>query len=75
MINRHAYKAFVKDNMDNYYEMFRGQNRANRTDFFNSPEDVEESDTDVWAGLRTETLGVEWRGMSWVRERNQSVIH
>jgi hypothetical protein len=28
-----------------YYEMFRGKNRSNKTDFFNSPEDVEDSDT------------------------------
>ena len=32
--------------MDKYYEMFRGKNRVNETDFFNIPEDVEDSDTE-----------------------------
>ena len=39
-------KHLIKDIMDEYYEMFRGKNRANKTDLFNSPEDVEDSDTD-----------------------------
>ena len=46
MINKHAYKPSVKDIMDKYYEMFRDKNRGNKTDFFNSPEGVEDSDTD-----------------------------
>ena len=46
MINRHVYKSSVKDIMDKYYEMFRGKNRGNKSDFFNSPEDVEDLDTD-----------------------------
>jgi hypothetical protein len=44
MINKNAYN--VKDIMDKYYEMFRDKNRGNKTNFFNSPEDVEDSDTD-----------------------------
>ena len=46
MINKHTYKHSVKDTMDKYFEMFRDKNRANKTDFFNSPKDVEDSDTD-----------------------------
>jgi hypothetical protein len=46
MINKHAHKPSVKDIMDKYYEMFRGKNRGNKTDFFNRPEDVQDSDTD-----------------------------
>ena len=46
MINEHAYKPSVKDIMDKYYEMFRGKNRGNKADFFNRPEDVQDSDTD-----------------------------
>ncbi len=46
MINKHEYKSSVKDIMQKYYEMFRGKNRGNKTDFFNSPEGVEDSDTD-----------------------------
>jgi hypothetical protein len=46
MINKHTYKSSVKDIMDQYYEMFRGKNRANKPDFFNRSEDVEDSDTD-----------------------------
>ena len=46
MINKHTYKPSVKDIMDKYYEMFRGKNRGNKTDFFNRPEDVQHSDTD-----------------------------
>ena len=46
MINKHTYKPSVKDIMDKYYEMFRGKNRGNKTDFFNRPEDVQDSDTD-----------------------------
>ena len=46
MVNKHAYKPSVKDIMDKYYEMFRGKNRGNKADFFNRPEDVQDSDTD-----------------------------
>jgi len=46
MINKHEYKSSVKDIMDKYYEMFRDKNRGNKTDFFNRPEDVQDSDTD-----------------------------
>ena len=46
MINKHTYKPSVKDIMDKYYEMFRGKNRGNKADFFNRPEDVQDSDTD-----------------------------
>ena len=46
MMNKHTYKPSVKDIMDKYYEMFRGKNRGNKANFFNSPEDVQDSDTD-----------------------------
>ena len=46
MINKDTYNPSVKDIMDKYYEMFSGKNRGNKADFFNSPEDVENSDTD-----------------------------
>ena len=46
MIIKHAYKPSVKDIMDKYYEMFRGKNLGNKTNFFNSPQNVEDSDTD-----------------------------
>ena len=46
MINKHVYNPSVKDIMDKYYEMFRGKNRGNKADFFNRPEDVQDSDTD-----------------------------
>ena len=46
MINKHTHKPSVKDIMDKYYEMFRGKNRGNKSDFFNRPEDVQDSDTD-----------------------------
>ena len=46
MINTHTYKPSVKDIMDKYYEMFRDKNRGNKTDLFNRPEDVQDSDTD-----------------------------
>ena len=42
MINKQAYKPSVKD----IIKMFRGKNRGNKTDFFNSPEDVEDLDTE-----------------------------
>jgi hypothetical protein len=45
MINKHTYKSSVKDIMDTYYEMFRRKNRGNKADFFNRPEDVQDSDT------------------------------
>ena len=46
MINNHTYKTSIKDIMEKYYEMFRDQNRGNKADFFNRPEDVQDSDTD-----------------------------
>ena len=46
MINKQAYKPSVKDIINKYYQMFRGKNRGNKTDFFNSPEDVEDLDTE-----------------------------
>ncbi len=46
MFNKHEYKSSVKDIMEKYYEMFRDKNRGNKEDFFNSPEGVEDSDTD-----------------------------
>ena len=46
MINKNTYKPSVKDIMDKYYEMLRVKNRGNKTDFFNSPDHVEDSDTD-----------------------------
>ena len=46
MVNKVAYNPSVKDIMDKYYEMFRDKNRTNKIDFFNSPTDVEDSDTD-----------------------------
>jgi hypothetical protein len=46
MVNKYTYKTSVKDIMDKYCEMFRDKNPGNKTDFFNSPEDVEDSDTD-----------------------------
>jgi hypothetical protein len=46
MINKHEYKSSVKDIMDKYYEMFRDKNRGNKSDFFNRPEDVQDSDKD-----------------------------
>ena len=44
MVNKHVYKSSLKDIMDKYYEMFRGKNHANKTDFFNRTED---SDADA----------------------------
>ena len=44
MFNKHAYKSSLQDVMDKYYEMFRGKNHPNKTDFFNRTED---SDTDT----------------------------
>ena len=63
MVNKYVYKPSVQDIMDKDYEMFRGKNQGDKTDFFNRPEDVEDSDTDVWTGL----------GRSWVlSEENTS---
>ncbi len=39
MVNKHLYKSSLKDIMDKYYEMFRGRNHTNKTDFFNRTED------------------------------------
>ena len=47
MVNKYVYKPSVQDIMDKDYEMFRGKNQGDKTDFFNRPEDVEDSDTDV----------------------------
>jgi hypothetical protein len=44
MVNKYTYKPSLKDLMDKYYEMFRGKNHSNKTDFFNRTED---SDTDT----------------------------
>jgi hypothetical protein len=44
MVNKHTYKSCLKDIMDKYYEILRGRNHTNKTDFFNH---TEESDTDV----------------------------
>ena len=73
MVNKLAYKAFVKDIMDKYYK----KNSANKKDVFNSPDNPEHSDQDSdtggWSRLRT-SWGVneeEWV----VCERNQSVIY
>ncbi len=35
MVNKHVYKPSLKEVMDKYYEMFRGMNHGNKTDFFN----------------------------------------
>jgi hypothetical protein len=43
MVNKDEYKPCLKDIMDKYYEMFRGRNHTNKTDFFNH---TEESDAD-----------------------------
>ena len=60
MINKHTYKPSVKDIMEKCYEMFRVKNRGNKADFFNSPEGLEDSDTDG----ELEKLGVEGGGYS-----------
>ena len=44
MVNKNVYKPSLQDVMDKYYEMFRGKNHPNKTDFFNRTED---SDTDA----------------------------
>ena len=44
MVNKYTYKTSLQDVMDKYYEMFRGKNYPNKTDFFNRTED---SDTDA----------------------------
>ena len=46
IVNKHTYKSSLKDVMDEYYEMFRGKNHANKTDLFNSPDGPEHSDQD-----------------------------
>jgi hypothetical protein len=43
IVNKHTYKPSLKDVMDKYYDMFRGKNHVNKTNFFNRTED---SDTD-----------------------------
>ena len=44
MINNHTYNPSVKDIMEKYYEMFRGRNHTNKTDFFNRTEDSGEDE-------------------------------
>ncbi len=44
MVNKYAYTPSLQVVMDKFYEMFRGKNHPNKTDFFNRTED---SDTDV----------------------------
>jgi hypothetical protein len=44
MVNKYTYNPSLQVVMDKYYEMFRGKNHPNKTDFFNRTED---SDTDV----------------------------
>jgi hypothetical protein len=39
MDNKHAYNPSLKDIMDKNYEMFRGKNHTNKTDFSNRTED------------------------------------
>ena len=41
MVNKNAYKPSLQGVMDKYYEMFRGKNHPNKTDFFNRTEDSE----------------------------------
>ncbi len=60
MVNKHVYRPSLKDIMDKYYEMFRGRNPTNKTDFSNRTED---SDTDAWTRLR-----------SWVLSEEESVV-
>jgi hypothetical protein len=43
MVNKLVYKPSVKDIMDKYYEMFRGENSANKKDVFNCPDNLEHS--------------------------------
>jgi len=38
MVKKLVYKPSVKDIMDKYYEMFRGENSANKKDVFNCPD-------------------------------------
>ena len=65
MINNHVYKPSVKDIMDKYYEMFRDKNRINKIDFFNSPTDVEDSDTDGWTGLERNWVLIQEEWVEW----------
>jgi hypothetical protein len=44
MVNKHSYKSSLQDVMDKYYEMFRGKNHPNKTDFFNRTEDSGEEE-------------------------------
>jgi hypothetical protein len=39
MVNKYVYKTSLKDIMDKYYELFRGKNHTNKTNFFNRTED------------------------------------
>ncbi len=59
--NNHTYKPSLKDIMDKYYEMFRGKNHGNKTDFFNRTED---SDSEVWTRLKR----------SWVLSEEECVV-
>jgi hypothetical protein len=46
MVNKFVFKPSVKDIMDKYHEMFRGENSANKKDVFNCPDNLEHSDQD-----------------------------
>ncbi len=74
MVNKYTYKTSVKDIMDKYCEMFRDKNPGNKTDFFNSPEDVEDSDTDGWTGLRRSWVLSEEEWVECEREASLSVL-
>ena len=52
MVNKHVYKLSLQDVMDKYYEMFRGKNHPNKTDFFNRTEDSGEEE---WVVCERET--------------------
>ena len=52
MINKHTYNPSLQDVMDKYYEMFRGKNHPNKTDFFNRTEDSGEEE---WVVCERET--------------------
>jgi hypothetical protein len=46
IVNKHAYKPPLHDIMEKYYELFRGENQANKKDFFNSSDSPDHSDHD-----------------------------
>ncbi len=61
VFNWHTVVSSLQDVMNKYYEMFRGKNHPNWTDFFNRTED---SDTDVWTRLKR----------SWVLSEEQGLL-